>query len=97
MLHNRSSLLSPPSYLPLLLLDTLFIGLGKTQYLAYQSILTNLGVYGIAYLLYQGAYWAPSFFNILVLFGVGIVVDSLLTVWYGRVVLREKGIASVNM
>lgn len=72
-----------------LLLDTLFIGLGKAQYLAYQSILTNLGVYGIAYLLYQGVYWAPTFSNILVLFGTGILVDSLLTVWYGRVVLKK--------
>lgn len=72
------------------LLDTLFIGLGKTQYLAYQSILTNLGVYGIAYLLYQGGYWAPTFSNILILFGMGILVDSVLTVWYGRVVMRES-------
>lgn len=71
------------------LLDTLFIGLGKTQYLAYQSILTNLGVYGIAFLLYQGGYWAPTFTNILVLFGVGILMDSMLTVWFGRIVLRE--------
>ncbi len=79
-----------------LLVDTLFIGLGRTQYLAYQSILTNLGVYGIAYLLYQGGYWAPSFSNILILFGVGILGDSVLTVLYGKVVMRKGGMAPVS-
>lgn len=72
-----------------LLLDTLFIGLGQTKYLAYQSILTNLGVYGAAFILYQFQLWTPTFTSILLLFGMGILVDSVLTVWYARMLLTS--------
>lgn len=76
-----------PAYLILattLLIDSLFIGLGQTRYLAYKSILTNTLVYGSAYLAYRLQWWVPDFSSILLLFGLGIVVGNGLTIFYAR-------------
>lgn len=72
-----------------LLLDSLFYGLGKTQYMAYQSLITNGTVYLVAYILYYAGYWIPDFTAILILFGIGIVVDSFVTVFFARKVMLE--------
>jgi len=74
-----------------LVTDSIFYGVGKTQYQAYQAIITNGSVYIIAFILYLTGIWAPSFTSILILFGIGILVDSLLTVYYAyRVLYRQK-------
>ncbi|WP_157974436.1 MATE family efflux transporter [Lewinella sp. IMCC34183] len=67
--------------------DSLFLGLGRTKYLAFQSLITNGTVYLIAYLLYWTGIWAPDLDSILLVFGLGIAVDSVLTAWYARRVL----------
>ena len=59
--------------------DSLFYGLGKTQYMAYQSIITNGTVYAVAFLLYISNMWQPDFESVMMLFGLGILVDSILT------------------
>ena len=74
-----------------LVTDSIFYGVGKTQYQAYQAIITNGSVYIIAFILYLTGIWSPSFTSILILFGIGILVDSLLTVYYAyRVLYRQK-------
>ena len=73
-----------------LVTDSIFYGLGKTQYQAYQAIITNGTVYAIAFLLYLTDTWTPTFTSILVLFGIGILVDSILTVYYAFRVLFPK-------
>jgi len=71
--------------------DSIFYGIGKTQYQAYQAIITNGSVYVIAFILYLTGIWSPSFTSILILFGIGILVDSILTVYYAHSVLyRHK-------
>ncbi|MFC2039106.1 MATE family efflux transporter [Chloroflexota bacterium] len=70
-----------------LVTDGIFYGLGKTQYQAYQAIITNGTAYVIAFILYLTGVWTPTFTSILVLFGIGILIDSLLTVYYARQVL----------
>lgn len=59
--------------------DSVFYGIGETKYLAYQSILTNGTVYLIGFLLYAFGIWNPTFEGVMVLFSIGILVDSLLT------------------
>ena len=59
--------------------DSVFYGIGKTKYMAYQSLLTNGTVYVAAFLLYAAGAWSPSFEDVMVLFSLGILVDSLLT------------------
>lgn len=60
--------------------DAFFYGLGRTEYLAYQAIITNGTVYGVAFLLYVTGVWVPTFEGVMVLFSIGIVVDSIFTV-----------------
>ncbi len=63
-------------------MDAFFYGLGRTKYLAYQSIITNGTVYVAAFLLYITGIWTPTFESIMVLFSLGILVDSVLTVTF---------------
>lgn len=62
--------------------DSVFYGIGKTKYLAYQSILTNGTVYLVAFLLYASGLWTPTFEGVMVLFSLGILVDSILTLFF---------------
>jgi Na+-driven multidrug efflux pump len=62
--------------------DAIFYGLGKTKYIAFQSIIVNAVVYGGAFAAYLTGYWTPTFSSIMVLFGAGIGVDSILTAFY---------------
>lgn len=70
--------------------DSIFYGVGKTKYQAYQAIVTNGTVYVTAFLAYLLGYWTPTFTSIMILFGVGILVDSILTAYYARRVLFPK-------
>ena len=60
--------------------DAFFYGTGRTEYLAYQSLITNGTVYVFAFLLYVTGVWTPTFEGVLVLFSLGILVDSILTI-----------------
>ena len=63
-------------------IDSVFYGLGKTQYMAYQSVLTNGTVYLAAFLLYTAGVWQPTFESVMALFALGILVDSFLTMLF---------------
>ena len=62
--------------------DSVFYGIGKTKYLAYQSLLTNGSVYLAAFLLYTSGIWEVSFEGVMALFAIGILVDSILTLTF---------------
>jgi len=62
-------------------------GVGKTQYQTYRAIINNGTVYVIAFIAYLTNVWTPTFTSIMILFGIGIVVDSILTVYYAFRVL----------
>ena len=83
-----------------LITDSIFYGIGKTQYMAYQSIITNGTVYVGAFIAYITGFWTPTFNSILLLFSVGILVDSVLTLYFALKVLfpwgrGEKGMKAV--
>ena len=63
-------------------MDAFFYGTGRTEYLAYQSIITNGTVYVVAFLIYVTGLWTPTFEGVMILFSLGILVDSLLTVGF---------------
>ena len=64
------------------LIDSVFYGLGLTRYLAYQALLTNGTVYLVAFLLYTAGWWNPTFEGVMALFALGILVDSILTLFF---------------
>lgn len=61
------------------LMDSVFIGKGKTIMLAIQSIITNILVFGVSFVLYLSNVYEPTLTNISLLFGISIIVDSLIT------------------
>jgi Na+-driven multidrug efflux pump len=60
-------------------MDAFFYGMGRTEYLAYQSIITNGSIYVVAFVLYVTGVWTPTYETVMVLFSLGIVVDTILT------------------
>ena len=62
--------------------DSVFYGIGKTKYLAYQAILTNGSVYLVAFLLYAFGIWEATVEGVMLLFALGILVDSFLTMMF---------------
>lgn len=62
--------------------DSVFYGIGKTKYLAYQAILTNGSVYFVAFLLYAFGIWEATFEGVMLLFALGILMDSFLTMMF---------------
>ena len=65
--------------------DATFYGLGKTQYMLFESVATNAIYYGILFILYMTGVWQPTLISIVLLFGIGNAFDavvSLAAYWY---------------
>ena len=73
------------------LMDSVFYGRGRTELLAIQSIITNISVYGSAFVLFQMDVFSPTLTSIALLFGTGIAVDSIVTFSMYRRLLKETG------
>ena len=50
--------------------DSEFYGLGKTNYMLFESVVTNTIYYGVAFILYLADVWRPTLIGIALLFGV---------------------------
>lgn len=59
--------------------DSIFYGLGKTNYMLFESAVTNTVYYGIAFILYVTGVWTPSLIGIALLFGFGNAFDSIVS------------------
>lgn len=59
--------------------DATFYGLGKTNYMLFESIITNSLYYSTAFILYTTGVWTPTLTGIALLFGCGIAFDSLVS------------------
>lgn len=59
--------------------DATFYALEKTNYMLFESIVTNTVYYGIAFILYLIGAWVPTLTGIALLFGVGIAFDSVVS------------------
>lgn len=72
-------------------LDSILYANGRTDLMLVQSILTNVLVYGIYFILYMNNIWIPSLESIAIMFGVGIAVDSIITfiIFYLLVFLKK--------
>ena len=72
------------------LMDSVFYGKGRTELLAIQSIVTNVSVYGTAFVLFKMDVFSPTLTTIALLFGTGIAVDSIVTFSMYRKLLQES-------
>ena len=78
--------------------DATFYGLGKTNYMLFESVVTNTIYYGIAFILYATNIWIPTLTGIALLFGIGNAFDSIVSlIAYGYLLKKEKlNILDVN-
>jgi len=71
--------------------DSTFYGLGKTNYMLFESVVTNTVYYGIAFVLYATGLWTPTLTGIALLFGIGNAFDSLVSAAaYAHLLKKQK-------
>ena len=56
------------------IIDNIFVGFGKTGYNAVNSLIINLGYYGVFYILYRAGVITFTMNTIILMFGFGMVV-----------------------
>lgn len=61
--------------------DSYFYGMGRTDLMLYQSLVVNCVYYVIAFILYRAGVFVPTLDSIALLFGFGILVDFIATVF----------------
>lgn len=59
--------------------DATFYGLGKTHYMLFESVLTNIIYYGICFVLFVMNIFKPTLIGIALMFGIGNAFDSLVS------------------
>lgn len=72
--------------------DSTFYGLGKTNYMLFESVVTNTIYYGIAFILYLCGAWTPSLIGIAFLFGIGNAFDAIVSLVAYVFLLKKKKI-----
>ena len=77
--------------------DSIFYGLGKTNYMLFESLVTNTVYYGVAFILFLTGVWTPSLIGIAFLFGIGNVFDSIVSLGAFSYLLKKEKINILNV
>lgn len=72
--------------------DSTFYGLGKTNYMLFESVVTNTIYYGGAFILYLCGVWQPTLIGIALLFGIGNAFDAIVSLVAYAFLLKKKKI-----
>lgn len=72
--------------------DATFYGMGKTEYMLFESVVTNSIYYGGAFILYVTHIWTPTLTGIALLFGIGNAFDSLVSLGAYIYFLKKENI-----
>ena len=72
--------------------DATFYGLGKTHYMLFESVVTNVVYYGTAFVLYICGVWQPTLTGIALLFGFGNAFDTLVSLGAYIYMLKKQHI-----
>ncbi len=67
--------------------DCTFYGRGKTNYMLFESVVTNTLYYGAFFVLYLTGVWTPTLIGIALMFGFGNAFDTIvsaLAYWHFR-------------
>lgn len=71
-------------------IDSYFYGIGRTDLMLVQSLIVNVFFYGGAYILYKFGIFIPTLDGIAIMFGLGIVFDSIITFALFRMFYWDK-------
>ena len=69
--------------------DSIFYGLGKTNYMLAESIISNIVYYGIMFILFITGVFKPTLIGIALMFGCGIGFDAVVS-FVAFIVLIKK-------
>ncbi|MBO4835302.1 MAG: multidrug transporter [Lachnospiraceae bacterium] len=72
--------------------DATFYGLGKTNYMLFESVVTNVVYYGTAFVLWKCGVWQPTLIGIALLFGIGNAFDTIVSLAAYWFLLRKNHI-----
>lgn len=73
-------------------IDSIFYGIGKTQYMLFQSLVINTIFYGVLFILYVTNIYRPTLMLIAIMFAGGIAFDSILTFVMFGWMLKKRNI-----
>ena len=76
--------------------DSIFYGLGKTNYMLFESVVTNTIYYGICFILYITNLWEPTLLGIALMFGIGNAFDSVVSYIAFRHLSKKKSFDVLN-
>lgn len=71
--------------------DATFYGRGKTNYMLFESVVTNSVYYGLFFVLYLTGVWEPTLIGIALMFGIGNAFDSIVSgIAYAHFLKKNK-------
>ena len=70
--------------------DAIFVGMGKTKYNAINSLICNIGYYGIWFILYIANVVTMTMDMIIIMFGVGNVVHLAVSLIEEKIFLKRE-------
>jgi Na+-driven multidrug efflux pump len=77
--------------------DMTFYGRGKTNYMLFESVVTNSVYYGACFVLWRMGVWVPTLSGIALMFGIGNAFDSIVSgAVYARY-LKKNHISILNV
>lgn len=76
--------------------DSTFYGIGKTNYMLFESVVTNTLYYGTAFVLFITKIWTPTLTSIALMFGIGVAFDSFVSLGVYIYLLKKKKINILN-
>lgn len=76
-------------------IDSIFYGIGRTDYMLYQSLFVNGIFYGGAFILYLIGFFQPTLTSIALMFGIGLLIDAIPTVYLFQQLLKKKKISII--
>ena len=70
--------------------DSIFYGIGKTNYMLIQSLVINIFYYGSCYYFYKQNIFIPTLDGIAIMFGMSMLFDSVLTFVMFLYLIRKR-------
>ena len=84
------------TYLISAVIDGWFISKGKTLYNAINSVIVNIGYYGVVYVLFKHGVFEMNMNFIVMMFGFGMVVHMVGSIVMYRWELKKTNISIAN-
>ena len=73
-------------------MDSTFYGVGRTDYMLWQSLIVNIIFYGGAYILFKTGVFEPTLNGIAIMFGLGMLFDFLPTTYLYVKLLKDRNL-----